>query len=131
MAVKFLSEEWAQEMTDALNSSEDFRNAAAGKDLKLQQVVTDAPGDGERNYFLAIDDGRARVALGEIADADATMTQSYDTAAAIMRQQLNAQQAFMQGKVRVSGNLMKLFQLQGVFSEVTRAVRAVDIDYAH
>ena len=43
MAVKFLSEEWAQAMTEALNSSDDFKSAAASQQAKLQQVVTDAP----------------------------------------------------------------------------------------
>ena len=46
MAVKFLTEEWASTMTDALNSSEDFKKAAAGQQVKLQQVVTEVPDGG-------------------------------------------------------------------------------------
>ncbi len=128
MAVKFLTEEWAQAMTDALNSSDDFKNAASSQQTKLQQVVTDAP-QGEVKYYFTLDGGNAQVALGEIADADATITQNYDTAAAINKQELNAQQAFMQGKLKISGNMMKLMQLQGVFNAMPKAVTDVEVEY--
>jgi len=47
VAVKFLTEEWASAMTDALNSSDEFKSAAGSQQVKLQQVVTDTP-DGAR-----------------------------------------------------------------------------------
>ena len=128
MSVKFLSEEWAQEMTSALNSSEEFKRAAGGQQAKLQQVITDAP-EGEVKYYFQLDNGDARVALGEIEGAEATISQSYDTAAAINRQELNAQQAFMQGKLKIMGNMMKLMQLQGVFNSMPKAVSGVEVDY--
>ena len=128
MGVRFLSEEWAREITGALNSSDTFRAAAGDHSMKLQQLVADASGD-ETNYYFTLEGGRAEVSLGEIADPDATLTQSYETAAAIARQELNPQQAFMQGKVKVTGNLMKLMQLQAVFTELPRAVAGVEVDY--
>ncbi len=129
MAVKFLSEEWAQAMTDALNSSDDFKSAASNQQAKLQQVVTGAPDGGEVKYYFTLEDGSAQVALGEVADAEATITQSYDTAAAIAKQELNAQNAFMQGKLKVSGNMMKLMQLQGVVNAMPKAVTDVEVEY--
>ena len=129
MAVKFLSEEWAQAITDALNASDDFKSAASNQQAKLQQVVTDTPDGGEVKYYFTLEDGNAQVALGEIADAEATVTQSYDTASAIAQQELNAQNAFMQGKLKVSGNMMKLMQLQGVVNAMPKAVTDVQVDY--
>ena len=129
MAVKFLSEEWAQSMTEALNSSDEFKSAASGQQAKLQQVVTDAPDGGEVKYYFTLEGGNAQVALGEVADAEATITQSYDTAAAIAKQELNAQNAFMQGKLKVSGNMMKLMQLQGVVNAMPKAVTDVQVEY--
>ncbi len=129
MAVKFLSEEWAQEMTNALNSSEDFKKAAASQQAKLQQVVTDTPEGGEMRYYFRLENGQAEVSLGELTDAEATITQSYDTAVAIDKQELNAQSAFMQGKLKISGNMMKLMQLQGVVSAMPRAVSDVEREY--
>ena len=129
MAVKFLTEEWASTMTDALNSSEDFQSAASGQAVKLQQVVTDTPDGGEAKYYFTLDGGKAQVSLGEIPDAEATLTQSYETAVAITKQELNAQNAFMQGKLKISGNMMKLMQLQGVFNAMPKAAESVDVEY--
>lgn len=129
MAVKFLSGEWVQAINDALGSSEDFKKAAAGKNVKLQQVVTDVPNSGEVKYYFQLENGRPELALGELMDAEATLTQNYETATAISKQQLNPQSAFMQGKLKVSGNMMKLLQLQSVFNAVPQAVRDVDVEY--
>jgi putative sterol carrier protein len=128
MGVKFLTEEWATAMTDALNSSDEFKSAASGQQTKLQQVVTDAP-DGEAKYYFVLEGGSADVSLGELSDADATITQNYETAAAINKSELNAQQAFMQGKLKISGNMMKLMQLQGVFNAMPKAVNDVQVEY--
>jgi putative sterol carrier protein len=128
VAVKFLSQEWADAMTGALNSSEDFKKAATGQQAKLQQVVTDAP-DGEAKYYFKLEGGNAEVALGELADAEATITQNYETAVGINKQELNPQNAFMQGKLKISGNMMKLMQLQNVVNTMPKAVADVDIEY--
>lgn len=129
MAVKFLSEEWATTMTEALNSSEEFKKAATGQQVKLQQVITDAPDGGEAKYYFTLDGGTAEVALGELADAEATLTQNYETAVAIVKEELNAQNAFMQGKLKISGNMMKLMQLQGVFNAMPQAAKGIDVEY--
>ena len=129
MAVKYLSEEWASSMTEALNSSDDFKSAASGQQVKLQQVVTDAPDGGETKYYFTLEGGAAEISLGELADAEATLTQSYDTSVAIAKQELNPQNAFMQGKLKISGNMMKLMQLQGVFNAMPKAAESVDVEY--
>jgi putative sterol carrier protein len=128
VAIKYLTEDWAQEMTNALNSSDEFQNAASNQTVKLQQVVTDAP-DGEVKYFFTLEGGKVQVGIGEIPDAEATLTQSYETAVAITKQELNAQNAFMQGKLKISGNMMKLMQLQGVFNAMPKAVSDIEVEY--
>lgn len=128
MGVKFLSEEWAQEMTSALNSSDEFKSAASGQSAKLQQVVSEAP-DGEVKYYFNLDGGSAEVALGELDGAEAAISQNYEVASALNKGELNAQQAFMQGKIKVTGNMMKLMQLQGVISAMPKAVSDVEVDY--
>lgn len=129
MAVKFLSEEWAQEVTNALNASDDFQSAGSGQSVKLQQVVTDTPDGGEQKYFFTLEAGKVQVGLGEITDAEATLTQTYETAVAITKQELNPQNAFMQGKLKISGNMMKLMQLQSVFNAMPKAVTDVEVEY--
>ena len=129
MAVKFLSDDWATTMTEALNSSDEFKQAASGQQVKLQQVVTDTPDGGESKYYFQIDDGKAQIGLGEMSDAEATITQNYETAVAIVKQELNAQNAFMQGKLKISGNMMKLMQLQGVFNAMPKAAAGIEVEY--
>jgi putative sterol carrier protein len=129
VAVKFLTEEWAQAMTEALNSSDDFKKAAGGQQAKLQQVVSDAPQGGEVKYYFKLEEATAEVSLGELADAEATITQNYDTAVAVNKQELNPQNAFMQGKLKITGNMMKLMQLQGVINAMPKAVSDVEVEY--
>lgn len=128
MSVTFLTQQWAGEVTQALNASADFRAAAAGKQVRLQQVVTDGP-QGETKYYFTLEEGAAEVGIGELADADATVTQDYATASAISRGEVGPQQAFMQGQLKITGNMMKLLQLQGVLGTMPNAVKALEVDY--
>jgi putative sterol carrier protein len=128
VSVTFLTQPWAQEVTQALNASTDFRTAAAGKQVRLQQVVTDGP-RGETKYYFTLEEGTAEVGIGELADADATVTQDYATASAISRGEVGPQQAFMRGQLKITGNMMKLLQLQGVLGTMPNAVRGLQVDY--
>ena len=128
MAVKFLTDEWARAVQEALNSNESFRSQAGSHRAAIQNVVT-AP-DGEKRYWFKLDGGEARVGIGEAEDpVDATITQDYDTAAALSRNEVSATAAYMTGKLRISGDLMKLMQLQGVLGQLPVALKDVDVDY--
>jgi putative sterol carrier protein len=129
MAVRFLSQEWADALTAALNSSEDFAAAAARHETRIQQIVTGGPG-GDARYYFTVDHGVAQIGLGEAEGAEATISQSYETAVAISKREIAPQEAFMQGKLRVGGNLMKLLALQEVLSALGKAVDTLDVDYA-
>ena len=128
MAVKFLSEEWAQAMTEALNSDEGFKQAAAGKSAKVQQVITTP--EGEKKYYFILENGQATVNMGETEGVQATIGQDYDTAVALAKNELNGTAAFMSGRLKlISGDLMSLMQLQTVFNALPGAVSKVDVEY--
>lgn len=127
MGVKFLTDEWATAATQALNESEAFQKAAAGQTAKIQNVVTTP--DGEVKFYLAVDGGKAEGAIGETDNPDATITQDYDTAVALWKNELTATAAYMSGKIKVSGDLMKLMQMQGVFGTLPAAVSGLDVEY--
>ena len=63
------------------------------------------------------------------ASADVTVKQSYDTAVAIFKGELNTQTAFMTGKLKVSGNLAKLMMHQNVIQQWGAAVGDLDVDF--
>ena len=48
---------------------------------------------------------------------------------AMSRGEIGASQAYMQGRLKISGNLMKLMQLQGVLGAMPEAVKTVPVDY--
>jgi putative sterol carrier protein len=127
VGVKFLTEEWATAVTEALNSNDAFKQAAAGKTVKIQNAVN-AP-DGEKRYYLNLQNGTAEVSMGDLPDAEATLSSDYETAAAMSRNELNATAAYMSGKLKIQGDLMKLMQLQGLFNTLPQAVKSVDVEY--
>jgi putative sterol carrier protein len=49
--------------------------------------------------------------LGELPDAEVTLTESYEDAMRIQKNELDANAAFMQGKVKVTGNMAKLMAM--------------------
>lgn len=128
MGVKFLSEEWLRAVEDALNSNQAFTSMAGSQTAAVQNVVTTP--EGEKKYWFKLEGGRAQLGPGDAeGPVDATITQDYETAAAIVKNELTATAAYMSGKLRVSGNLMKLMQLQGVIGQLPAAVKDLDVEY--
>jgi putative sterol carrier protein len=127
VGVRFLTEEWAKAVTGSLNSNDAFKQAAAGKTVKIQNAVA-AP-DGEKRYYLNLQDGTAEVSMGDLPDPEATLSSDYETAAAMSRNELNATAAYMSGKLKIQGDLMKLMQLQGLFNTLPQAIKELDVEY--
>jgi putative sterol carrier protein len=132
MAVKYLSEEWTREVTSLLQESEAVAQAGRGLSFSVQQVVTDvadAPDGGEVKYYFKVTDGVPEVHLGLAEGPDATVIQSYETAVALDKGELNPPAAFMQGKLKIQGDLMKMMQLQGYFQTLPGAVATLAREY--
>lgn len=125
---KFLSEEWALDVTKALNGHDGFKNAIGGADLAIQFSV-EGGDDGDVDYYLSTSGGQANLALGMVENPDVTVKQSYDTAVAISKGELNTQTAFMTGKLKVSGNLAKLMMHQSAIQQWGAAVSELEVDY--
>ena len=127
MAVKFLSKEWAEEVKSALQNNEQLKSSAGAMSARIQQVITGP--DGETRYWFTIENGQIDLGLGDIDNPDATITQDYDTAAALSKNELTGTAAYMSGKLKVSGDLMKLMQLQGVLTQLPSALKDLDVEY--
>jgi putative sterol carrier protein len=125
---KFLTEDWAKDVTTALNSHDGFKNAIGAAELGIQFEVEDGA-DGGTNYFLRSSGGTTNLAIGSLDDPDVTVKQSYDTAVAISKSDLNTQTAFMTGKLKVSGNLAKLMMHQSAVQQWGAAVSDLDVEY--
>jgi putative sterol carrier protein len=128
MPVKYLSPEWIDAYNATVAADESVRKALKGKSAVIQMVVADAP-SGEIRYWLRIGDGTASVSLGDTADAEVTIRQSYDTSAQVNRGELDGAKAFTQGKVKITGKMMKMMQLRGPLAEVQKALDTIDTEY--
>jgi putative sterol carrier protein len=127
VAVKFLSPEWAEMLKQELNAEKAFRQAAAGQHAVIQQVISN---DGEdAHYWIRIDDGAIDMGLGDADDAEATITQSYDTAVRLAKSELSAVTAFMTGKIKIAGNMGKLLGLQGALAQLPPAMAKIETEY--
>ena len=127
MPVKYLSPEWIDAYNAAV-ADDAVRKALKGKSAVIQMVVADAPA-GEVRYALRIGDGTASASLGDAADAEVTIRQSYETSAQVNKGELDGAKAFTQGKVKITGKMMKMMQLRGPLAEVQKALNTIDTEY--
>src|SRR3954453_9865073 len=104
---KWLSQEWLDETRQMAESQPERPGASA----RMQYIVTGGP-EGDIKYYWVLDNGKLQESqLGELPDAEVTMTQTYEDAQKIQKGELDANAAFMQGRVKVSGNMAKLMSL--------------------
>ena len=104
---KWLSQEWLDE-TRKMAESQPERPGAT---TVLQYVITGGP-DGEIHYYWVLDNGKLNESqLGDHANPEVTLTQTYEDAMRIQKGELDANAAFMQGRVKVTGNMAKLMSL--------------------
>lgn len=104
---KWLTQEWLDESIRLAET----QPARPGATARLQYVVTGGP-DGEVKYYWVVEDGKLiENRLGELADAEVTLTETYDDALRMQKGELDANAAFMQGKIKVTGDVGKLMAL--------------------
>ena len=122
--VQYLSDEWMQKADDALAASGAL--TASDADLEIQYEVAGAPG-GKVAYALRVGGGSAGIDAGPHPDAPVSFTLDYPTAARIARGELSAQAAFMQGDLKLGGDvtvLIRQHELLGAIDDALAAVRA-------
>ena len=110
----FLSDDW---LAAARAIREKYADLAAQvtTSIRMNQVITDVPfGEGTLNLTLDTSSGNVVMELGALESPDLTVTTDYDTARKIFvdQDQAAGMQAFMAGKIKVQGDMMKMMSLQ-------------------
>lgn len=104
---KYLSQEWLDDVRELAATQPPRPGATA----RIQWVVGGAP-DGDVKYWWHLEDGRLiDCGIGALDDADITLTYRYDDARKVALGELDPNAAFMQGRMKVAGDLGKLMQL--------------------
>ena len=123
--VRYLSLEWIEALTQAVASNQAIALLASEHNIGITQTVTGGP-EGEVTYHLQVGDGHATFGPGAADPEDVRFEQDWDTATAVATDKLNAQQAFITGRIRLYGDQEKLLANTPVFvalDEVFGAVR--------
>lgn len=126
--MRYLSPAWTAAAGRALAADEQLADTLAGVALTVEQVVTGGP-DGDVAWHLALGGRRVRLTPGPVPagdpPADLRFTTDYATAAAIAGGQLGAQRAFVEGRLRVGGDLSLLIAHQRALAAVDDALAKV------
>ena len=114
MTHAFLSDEWMA-AAKAVREKYASQSTKVTIVIKMNQVITDVPfGDGTLNVFLDTSSGDVVMDLGALDAPDLTVTTDYVTARQVFvdQDQAAGMQAFMAGKIKVQGDMMKMMALQ-------------------
>jgi putative sterol carrier protein len=117
MSYPFLSPEW-MEAARGVRAKYADQATKVTTVIRMNQVITNVPdhvgqGDTIRSY-LDTSSGDVVMELGELPTADLTVTTDYDTARKIFveQDQQAGMQAFMSGKIKIQGDMMKMMAMQ-------------------
>lgn len=110
----FLSDEW-------MAAAREIRERYEGElpdvtvDVRINQVITDVPfGEGVINAYIDTSNGSLDLELGELEEPDAILMVDYATAKAMIveRDPAIVMQSFLEGRIKVQGDMMKLMAMQ-------------------
>ncbi len=118
MAHEFLSDDWI-EAARGIYAKYAPEMTVKPPSIKMNLVVTEAPDGNEIKIYTDTSSGVTVMDKGELPDGEVTLTMPYDVAKKQMvdQDQAAAMQAFMSGKVKVQGDMMKLMGMQGAAAD--------------
>jgi putative sterol carrier protein len=117
MSHPFLSPAW-MEAAKAIREKYADQATKVVTVIRMNQVITDVPDsvhlEATIRTYLDTSSGSAELELGELETPDLTITTDYETARKLFVEQDQAagMQAFMSGKIKVQGDMMKMMALQ-------------------
>lgn len=122
--VRYLSLDWLRELGREVDASEALAALARDHAIGVTQVVIDGP-EGDITYHLQVSDGSVRFGAGAADPEHVKMEQDWSTAVAVATGELNAQEAFVTGRIRLWGDQQALMDAQPVFGALDGVFAAV------
>lgn len=112
--VRYLSLAWIDSLAHEVAESEALASLAGQHEIGVTQVVVNGP-EGTVTYHLQVRDGEARFGAGPADPEDVRMEQDWHTAVAVATGEMNAQEAFIGGRIRLYGDQQRLLAAQPLF----------------
>jgi len=122
----FLSDGWIEAAKEAYEAN----NVTVPYKIKMNQVVTNCPFEpSEVHMFMDTSDGTMRTGKGEVDGAEVTLTTDWETSRKIIveQDQAAAMQAFMSGKIKVTGDMTKIMMMNANPPTDAQKAAAADI----
>lgn len=122
--IRYLSLDWITALSDEVAANDHLREIAESHRIGVTQVVTNGP-EGDVTYHLHVGDGQASFGAGPADPEDVKMQQEWETAVAVATGELNAQEAFIGGKILLFGDQQRLLDSQPVFGALDAVFASV------
>lgn len=122
--LRYLSLDWIDALSAEVAASADMAAVAADHTVGVTQVVSDGP-EGTVVYHVQVASGRASFGAGPAEPEDLRFEQDWTTAVDVATGTLNAQEAFLAGRIRLFGEPPTLIANQAVFRALDSAFSTV------
>lgn len=137
LALRYLSEAWAEEALRRVEQSPEIRKAVKGIDLSLLTIILDPPEEAYGFIYAAFDgEGLTEYRVGKdysaIADGVPAPTfavsGSYETFSAMQRGELGERRALLTGKLHLTGSMLKALRHMRAMETVSEVLRSIECD---
>ena len=108
---RYLSLDWIDAVKAAALASPDLEAAAEGRSFGITEVILHGP-EGDVTYHLRVDDGEIHFGAGPAEPEDVRFVQDWETAVGVATGTVNAQEAFLQGRIKLTGSQAALLESQ-------------------
>ena len=112
--VDYLSNEWINAVAEGIRQSSEIAAVARNNSVAVPQIITGTP-RGDVTYHLESRDGKISFASGAAAASEIAFTQVWQTAVGVATGKINAQEAFISGKIRFKGDHERVIATQPLF----------------
>ena len=136
--MRYLSPEWIAAVGEKVAASESLAELARVHEIGVTQVVTECPNDlgpdgtSEVTYHFQVGPDGASFGSGPAPSESVRLEQTWETSVAVATGAVPAQEVFIKGLVKITGDINRLIASQVVFGALDTAFESVrsNTDYA-
>ncbi|MGD2105324.1 MAG: SCP2 sterol-binding domain-containing protein [Anaerolineae bacterium] len=108
-------------MPNLIDVRKALNSLSGSKDVKKLEgmdvtILFDTKGDTGGLWTVDVDDGEISIEEGEVGSPDVTVEATSEDLVALMKGDLNPMAAFMQGRLKVKGDMSVAMQIQKLFT---------------
>ncbi len=123
--VDYLSNEWINAVAEGIKLNDEIAAVASDNTISVTQIITGTP-HGDVTYHLESRDGKITFASGPATVSDIAFTQDWATAVGVATGKINAQEAFISGKIHFKGDHERVIATQPLFLALDQVFSAVN-----